>query len=529
MDGLTLISSGELEFTGQNQPYTRLGAALDELPAQVLIVDDAEPKSSPDKRMAIARTYLFLLGYLESDNGNAVADDAFTAALQEFQRQAGFEISARLTAQSWQGLIQLAAFDTRTDIAYWLQTAARLSVLKRAVQLRLFAFGLITNAPRPATIHVKKQQLRDRELQEGLNCLVRVVALLGLAEADLEPDFSAATLTCLFDQAALVTGLTPEGNRFRIFSQHHAFPRPDKDNARLLKQFIGNLAITELWLLGYAVRPGNFKADGAAGRDHDGSLYSAIRDFCRDHGLEKLFRHKQDITLGYWLFEEIKKAHAVTANTADELLDDTVIDNVTADKQQLAQLGATYQSLGARLIDGVKRAFMWLAGLIRKIFSAVKRALCNLARLLHAGAVRVYVRLKSVLFALRDGLEFLFASPITGSHPEQMYIVHAADFDLEILINRMADGNHIRAFSSHILLRARVFSLACKIFAGLLDLVKLILKLTGAVLGWLGLLLALVKLGNWIRTAIGISRETAALMLLLESREYLMSPSVNHA
>ncbi|MBF8269666.1 MAG: hypothetical protein HW386_1375 [Gammaproteobacteria bacterium] len=522
MDDLPLISAGEFEFTGRNQPYARLGEALDELPAQVLVVDDAERKSVADKRTAIARTYLFLLGFLESDNSNAAVDSAFTAALREFQQQAGFEPAGQLSAQSWQGLIQLAAFDTSTKIDYWLQTDTRLAVLKRAVQLRLFSFGLVTSAPRPATTHANKQKLRDRELQEGLNQFVRAVALLGLAEADLEPDFSATTLTCLFDQESLVTGLTPEGNRFRIFKQHHFFPCPDKDNARLLKQFISNLAITELWLLGYAVRPGNFKAEGAAGRDQDGSLYSAIRDFCRDHDLESMFRHKQDITLGYWLFEEIKKAHTVAVSAEEELLDDAIINQIAADKNQLAMLGSTYQSLGARLIDGVQRAFMWLAGLIRRIFNAVKQMLCNLARLLHAGAVRVYRRLKSVLFALRDGLEYLFANPIAGSDPEQLYMMHASDFDLDILINRHADNNYIRAYSRQVLLRARVFSLACRIFAGLLELVKLILQGTGAALGWLGLLLALVKLGNWIKNAIRISRETEALMLQIDSREYLV-------
>lgn len=516
------LNSTQFDFQFTANPYAALGGALDDLTERELILDEGASDRPTRVRTGIARTYLFLLGYLQKDNGKRDPDAAYRTALRNFQGDAGLSESAELNSGTWAALTQLAAFDTPIDARNWLHSDVKIVALKRAVHLRLFALGLMATPPKPKSRYAAKQLQFEKAFEKGLEQFVRVASLLGLTSDQLQAGLNESLLSLLFDQDALTGGLHFHGSGFRIFDQHPGFRASQDSDSKLVHLFIKNLAKVELWLLGYGVRPGNFKPEGHAGRDNEEGLHSALKEFCRDRNLDSRFTGNNDISLSSWFFAELGKINTEqNVSRDDEILNEDVIVDVLENRKKLRKLDTEYRSLGARLLDGIKRAVRFFRNLFRKFSRFVKRVLSNLSRLLHRSALLVYRRLKAVILALKEGGEFLFRTIIKGSNPEIALMAKDKDFDLILLANQRADSDQLARFGASVNLRARVFELACKIVSRLLDIVKFSLRLSGSVLSWMGVLLSLPRLWNWVNSVLLISSEAEQLMAALESGSYI--------
>lgn len=516
------LNSTQFDFQFSANPYAALGGALDDLTERELILDEGASDRVTRVRTGIARTYLFLLGYLQRDNGKRDPDEAYRLALGDFQSDAGLSKSQELNSGTWAALTQLAAFDTPIDVRNWLHNEVKRVALKRAVHLRLFALGLMATPPKPKSRYAAKHQQLEKAFEKGLEQFVRVASLLGLTSDHLQVSLSDSVLRLLFDQDALTGGLRFHGASFRIFEQHPDFPSTKSSNRKIVHLFIKNLANVELWLLGYAARPGNFKPEGPGGRDSEQGLHSALKEFCRDRNLDSRITGNNDIGLSAWFFAELGKINAEqNVSQDDEILNEDVIVDVLENRKQLRKLEKEYRSLGARLLDGIKRAVRFFRNMFQKFARLVKRVLSNLSRLLHRSALLVYTRLKAVILALREGGEFLFRSIIKGSNPETALLIKDRDFDLVFLANQEANSDRLAKFAASVNLRARIFELACKIVSKLLDIVKFTLRLTGSVLSWMGILLSLPRLWNWVKSVLLISSEAEQLMAALESGSYM--------
>ena len=69
-------------------------------------------------------------------------------------------------------------------------------------------------------------------------------------------------------------------------------------------------------------------------------------------------------------------------------------------------------------------------------------------------------------------------------------------------------------------LRVRAMELGGKIVGQLLALVRMTVGAADALLGWLGLIIALVRLGAWLRRSAHLSAEAFALMTELDAIEH---------
>ena len=502
--------------------FGRLGGALDALDSDGHLRDVNATDAEDPRRIVISRTYLVLLGYLRDDNHKDRVDSELQDAVRGFQAEVGREATGAVDDGTWRDLVELAQFDSDTRVATWFDGGEPSPALVRATRLRLFAYGLLADKPDHKRTTGSKLAKAQRALDAALHDFVRVASLLGLSAAPLDATLDVPTLTLLFDHHRLLRGLRPHpgGKGFAVAADHPRFPIDRTRRHRLCLRFIKNLAVVEVWLLGYAVRPGNFKPDASHGREADDSLNGALTEFARDRAIERPGGKKP--SLGMWFFEEVQRVEAQGDET--DAVDDELLDKIVRDRKSVRDLEKSYKSLGARIADGVRRAVGWVATLVRKAWRAVKSVLRNLARVLNQAAFAAYQRLRAVVRAVAEGFEYFFSSVVKGSDPDAVSIHKLADFDMDVVIHPATPDGRILQFFSALAKRVKIMRVGGHIIVEFFEFVSIVVTAATAAAVWLTLVLALVRLGKWLRRVGPLVEEAFRLITELEELEALEAP-----
>lgn len=487
--------------------FERLGGALDGLSDEGHIDDDDAPASG-GRRVRISRTYLWLLGYLKKDNGKAETDNDYRQAVGRFQSDLALSSSEVLNDQGWNALRQLVQYDSDTDVSRWLRDAKVRPVLERAVRVRLFSYGLIKTRPSHKALSGRKLEKQRKFLREALENFARVVSRLRLIDEHLVPGFNEALLKLLFSHEGLTRRIQWAGDGYRVFSGHPDLPVNETTASKLTKGFVGNMALVELWLLGYEVRPGKFAPDSAHHRDRDGTLHAALDKFSRDRQLPNA--NTDQIKVGKWFFDE---AHAIgDTDPSDATVSDEQLNQILANKKKRTKLEESYKSLGARILDGIKRAVTWVIGVFRRIGRFVKQLIRNVARVIHKGIAPIINHLKAMIRVSAIGFSYFFSSPVAGSSIDSVYVRKRSDFDMEVFINSNASQEEVDVFFRTLALIVRAMRLGGRIIGSIWDFIRAAIKLSNAVIGWLSLILSLMKFGNWFRQMVDLARESYSLI-----------------
>ena len=500
------------------QGFTNLALALDDLEASGHIQDD---ELAPDnKRVRIARTYLWLLGYLKDNNEKEQADKKFNAALALYRKEIGrSDASGPINEREWQLLIELAAFVDRPITPSTISEPALHPAVLRAAHVRLFSYALVTSKPNrdPSTFtHTTKS---GRALLDALSQFQEVCLLLGIIKQP--PPTQEELLQLLFNHTGIVQGLTPKGRGFAMFQ-----PRPESGLSntaagKLSKRFIGNLALVELWLLGYETRPGTFRIDGPHASERSETLHKALKKFALDRNLVQA--SQRDIAIGAWFFEE---AWAIQNKESDEsAIDEHELDAVLTNHKSMRALEKQYKSLGARIIDGAKRALAWVISGIKKLAKTVVRVVRNIARAINAGASRIYRYLHDIFRVVGMGFDYLTSSPVPGSTPDTVLMHKYVDFDFDVVVNANAPRDNVTEFFEQLDLRVRALELGGQIIGQLWSVLRQVIRLTNAALGWLGLLMSLIKLGNWLRRMANLAQASRQLITEFDALDADIAPA----
>lgn len=499
--------------TQELSAFDQVGAALDEAVAEGYLGDKT---AGLDKQELLARRrvvggYLFLLGYLAKrpptelqaeqvrfghkprSPGHA-GDGDIQIALARFQQDAGLKQDNRAGSETWEALQELASFEHPIDVPRWLDRGRPGEVLWRAVYLRLFALGLTKLPPRPDSRLGSKQKQSEREVREGLAGFARLIALLQPRAARLTPSFSVPTLEALFDQH----GLCALAKDYLAGPARQSLPKQDQD---AVVTFLRDLARIELWLYGYNIDVGNFKRRGPFQQPDRfrQSLSSAMEDFCEDHGKDKKFtaRGKRDETAVLtWFFRHLVAIHLDLPDEEDPADADRVVERVLANEETVSGVRGAIKSLGARLWDGIARAWKWLKSVFGRIFSTVKRVakrvVTNLTRFVKGAALKAFSYVKAAIRAVIDGFRFMKEKLLRGSDPQHMMVFHDGDWDFEVFVNARADDAVIENLTARLNLRAEVFALGSRILGRLISLFLSMLR-AGIATGWFAIMLALVR------------------------------------
>ena len=487
----------------------KLGDALDGLSTDGHLYDDEAPASEHERRVRISRTYLWLLGYLKKDKGQGTADDTYREAARRFQMDVGLGPDTRLSDEAWRVLRELAPYDTDTNVRRWIADETGSSVFRRAVHLRLFSYGLISKAPphkEPTGAALRRYQ---DKFAQALEHFARLVSLFGLADDPLQPTLNEQLLSLLFAHRGLIAGIqNPGGRGIALYATHPDLPLARTRLKRLRRRFLGNLIAVELWLLGYEVRPGNFNPEGPNGREVGGGVHGALKQFASDR--DKANRYKRSVELNAWFFDEAGVLQETPVDDAE--IDETQLNEVLTQPKRMTKLSKTYQSLGARIIDGVRRVVSWVFGWIRKVFRAVKQLLRNIARALHQGALVIYKHLRAVMSVVAEGFRYVLRTPVGGSDWQSVYAHKDMDFDMDVFINSSATPERVSGFFQALSLRVRAMEVGGALLCLIFGIIRTIISATNAVLGWLGLVIALVKLANRLKRGVELARESMAIV-----------------
>ncbi|WP_102795601.1 peptidoglycan-binding protein [Bowmanella denitrificans] len=482
--------------------FSLLGVTLDALPDDGhlhLAGQDSDLQKAP--WLGIARTWLWLLGYLKRDTQKQQADSDFIQGLMRFQQEVGLTADGVLDNLSWQALKSLAAFDSDTQVETWDPANP---AFRRAVQLRLFSYGLCKTAPPFAELPSDQDTKLQKRLHQALEDFTRLVAWYALSAEPLDSGWNRPLLRLLFAHQELIALLPFDGEGFRLSGGHPLLPMAAPQAKALRRRFVGNLALVELWLMGYPVRPGNFKADGPHDGHAKGTLYWALKQFAKDRQLPIANTHA--IQLGAWFFH---KSRQILSD--DPPLPAEQLDAVMADSHQRHKLETGYKSLGARIVDGVKRLLRWFGALLRQVLDRAKQWFINLARLLHKGASEIYAEFKALIEISARGWHYWQDNPLQLSDRQSLMIFKQRDFDLDLIFNPLPNSTQIACLFNTMQLNIQSMALGGQVLVQLIALIRQIMSLANMLINWLGVVVALYRLGLWLRANLPLLAEAGEL------------------
>lgn len=438
------------------------------------------------------------LGYFKSHDRGGLVSTRFRASVRRFQSDAGIREDGWVGKVTWQVLEELFSFEAESRIDHWATDEARSRLLKRAVQLRLFAYGFMKTPPRQA----------DADVTAALQEFVRVAALLRLCDAPLEGNLSVPTLNVLFDQ----DGITRRLARFPTKKPWESFSRQDR---KRLKRFLVCHARVELWLMGYNVEPngsGAFVAPTLIGmkpaerarrmKQSKGffwSLSSFSQDFnaTRDTGDPRL--NAGQFLKRFPLFFKAFGRMQIT-DTDVGLKTDTVYSQLQSAVQDNPEVvNAEWKrarSLGGRLRDGVRRAWGWIKRMLKRVISrlvgTVVAAVRSLVRVAWSYARHGFGIVWSAIRAFPPAVRFFLRQDLEGSAAGGVAIRHDGDFDWKLCFAPRPDLAQVRGALNLLDLRTRQFSFATRILKLLAFALTNVAKF--AVAGYFGLVMAILRI-----------------------------------
>lgn len=497
---------GSGQYILKPEQYERLEEALWQARKDHIItpLPKKKPQSADEysqSRLDTIRDRLKLLGYLDE---NAKDDwGAFETAVRRFQTEA-FREEEQLTSdgwvgvQTWSALQELVSFEEPSNLEKWLVDGKPCKALQRALHLRLFALGMAEtqsdqiNTPTSIDLGLNKFAAMARTLQwEGLKLQTT------LADIDL------ATLDVIFDQDALVarlaTSRSPDGVKDKL----------------LIRPFVIAMAKIELWLAGFEnINPNGYSAEERAladrgiDLDKDHPLYAVLVKYWK--AVEKVpISDSKTKTRNFVkssfpeFFAGIQLPHAETEVALSD--SDNVYNYLDELKKPnpLKDVWKTVYETGARIWDGIKRAWRWFKAKIHvaKVFFK------NLSRVVYQYVLRAYEGVGTIIKCVSSSITF-FTRPVLKMPLQQLGISGSgglvigrdSDFDFRTLVDVNAPSEEILIMADYVAGKAKMFNMSCRFLASMLNILLSLLKTSYK--GWVGLLMALLKLyksiAHWI-------------------------------
>jgi len=517
--GVSHVGSG-FESRSYPERYDLLEKAMAEAVREDVI--SPLPISQPQHKSAYAvsrlktiRKRLYMLGYLKRNSGQANLGPKLEAAIMRFQQESklvvtDFGVDGWVGEESWMALQELVSFETPSNLKRWFDDQGKpCPALTRAVHLRLYAFGL---CPTPPAYGAPD----DNEVARGLNLFAKLSH--GYFHFSDQPsdqpvahDICFDTVNLLMNQDELIGCLAEAAPLVQAKGS-----TPDLQHPQLLDyacRFVINITKAELWMLGYEqVAPAGFQAADsrravASSYELRGNLFAALRQFWIDQkdNAHAVMKAKQHVTKYFHLF--FQNIHATLSVDASEMHPDSDVvfqklhdaAHKNQDENMIQKVWHELRSIGSRIWDGLKRAWHWLATMVKKGVTWLK----NLTRLAYNYILKSFESARCVVSGVVGTLTFFadrelqFPWQGLGVKPV-LRMARDGDFDFRTMVDVTANAPALDCVSSYLETKASIFAISCRMFAALLDMVIDLIKHT-IFSGWAVLMMALLKLYNIIK------------------------------
>lgn len=494
--------------------YALLGAALSEAVEQGVI--SPLPTSKPAHKSAYSvsrlktiRKRLFMLGYLERDSGQASLGPTLEAAIIRFQQEAklavsDFSVDGWIGEETWTALQELVSFESPARPERWFIDDQPSPALKRAVQLRLFAFGLCPQ-------HPKNGPPDDAAIDAGLQAFSAVSAQFEWRDKAVPARPCLDSLSLLMDQDKLASLLAASEPIAEAAGRKPATTEPSPLD--LACRFVINFTKAELWMLGYDnVAPCGYQITDMRqsvdrGYELRGGLYKAMQRFWIDRkdNAHAAMKAKQHVSRYFPRF--FSAIHQQLANDDEEMQHDSELlfrqleegAHQQGEKDLIQKVWHELRSIGSRIWDGIKRAWRWLTAVTRKGVTWLK----NLTRLAYNYILKSFEAARAVVSGVAGTIAFFarreLPFPWRGLDMQPVLRMERdADFDFTTVVVTDADAASLTRIAAYLETKSSMFAISCRMFATLLDLVIDMIRHT-VFSGWAVLLMALLKLYKTIK------------------------------
>lgn len=435
-------------------------------------------------RFYVIAKQLWLLGYLKDKPRKNISpkiqeSPAFQQNVRRFQRDAGVTEDGWLGEQGWKTLQELVSFETPISPAKWQRpNGAFLMAFNRAVQLRMWAYGLVENKP-----SYTFTGLRQKQIAAAKRALSYVTG-----HADTTDDW----LTVLFDSDLMLE------HAIEIMRK----PRKEtRQQTEILRRVLISIARVELWLLGFAIEinnADNYRVEGfsinktrkyRAGRTiltpvRSVQLNNSLTDFWHTLvGLPTKQAKKKALQLSLEFYTALRSPNIVSAAESQ-------VNEVDFSKQAAKKLHTTeainiayarVKRLGMKLWDGVKRLWRWFINGVTKIAQVAD----NLARGFFRFAAKSYDIVRKALLALSASLKQYVQGRIENSGKSLLIV--KKDFDFVLAVHPQDSPtmavSAMNAFSTQFLFSSKIITL----------FIDALTSAISGVVGWARFLLTLVR------------------------------------
>ena len=466
--------------------FEELASALDEGMANGVMADEAMTRGL---ELAVARTWLHLLGYLKDDNEKRTLDEPLRTGLTRFCIDAGIEPPEDgWSEHAMNTLKRLMSFEQATggDATDSQSAPDRFTgfdlaspVMLRAITVRLYALDLTSKLP-------GKKPDRSK-VEGGLEKLSRIYAVLQLGA--VPAGLNGETIAALFDHKRVVRRLRQEKHVLTLAHTADSRVQTRRENKALAKSYVNAIGRIELWLIGYLSRP----REKMWPRDTTNrSLPTAMRAFWRDQPEPDRPPRAQIENLDGFFFDRVQ---AVMESVSDDepQQDEELQQKLLSDPELARKVKRETESLGARFIDGVRRVARFIIGWIRRGLGGLIALARNIAAVLASKVRGVFTAVRDVIFSIGESWKFLTRKPLPGSDPGHLLMFHDRDFDFQLVCHPLATPAKVLQTSRAVTTMAGLFLQTTRLVDELVTAFIHIARRAG-IGGWFGALLALLSL-----------------------------------
>ncbi len=498
-------------FAEQGDKPSSYDSAIERLKAVEIDVDATEktgifiplPDSGSDaskdsSRIKTIRNRLFILGYLEKDNGRDNLDVTLKEAIRKFQKEAGLNPDGWVgEKETWPALQELVSFETPLNLRQWYGSTVPKPALKRAIALRLFVLGL----------RERKPTSPDDDIETGLQKFGRIWNILSFGDIQSKPGLNREWVEILFDMDNLTDKLS------RVSAPL------DRKHLEEAHSFILNSAKTELWLMGYSVRPSGYdlvkskipptESDGLSGTDiwmksktvtqycavkKRIKFHKALHKFWIEHG--KTDKNADEDSVNFLnnfpsFFQIIDEGLQTHRNTSDVSRQEALEEIIKDRREQIPLIWQKLRNIGARIWDGVRRVWSWFKRIANVAKEKVLGIGNNLSRLIYDFASGSFKLVSNVFKSFRTTIDVVTKPIMPGSSEEQVIFYRDLDFDSKVVISSSADGQQVANCCQNLLRTSRLFAFGCRVVGTFVSILIDVFKT-----GWtayFGLILALIR------------------------------------
>jgi len=545
--------AGETEgILRDNDEYNKLLSEFDdclnEAENQGLSQFSQKKINATDLQLVRSRTLgnrLWMLGYLDKKTDDIATEreinyNVFKIAVKKFHDECNTTksfIDTRESAvdETWLALDRLVNFEPtlkpdeikekkpRFEIEKWYSKDKDPNLsLKRAIQLRLFALGLVDEMPGKNFKNLPENWMEEFKT---------IIHMLDLDDGEYTDGDVPHLIEMLFDQDKIVEKIALNVDIENVDWLTKNKPKGMSINTikQKLRNFCINVAKIELWLHGVegATIDGNAVYEtppesrrntiSEIERKKDFPLYHSLCLYWdmwkkreeEDNNLIKMARAQTDpnvrqriIALGKKLngttdsrrlAENISNyffisLHCVYKDSSDEDPDyaKSLATKIENKEIKIEDQWEIVKKKGCGLWDGVKRVLKW----IKKQFMKVIEFFKNIASAVFRYAADGFEIVKTAVNAVVETIQTFLDKKAEESDLNNIYVSYDKDFDQTVFVNLNADPEKINSFLRKWEINNAKFSLGSKIIGIVISTLR---NLLTSIIGWFKLVVTLLK------------------------------------